>query len=169
MRFLGFHADHFTLPFVLKSCAKLFRVGLFDFAGDLFRMMSNRNIVSGTAMVSGYTQSGLAEKALGLFDMMTNERSVVKPNWVTIVCVLPACAHSAALERGKKIYIYASANGLDSNSNVQSALIAMYTKYGSLIDSEYYFGRMHSSEKHLDAWNTMVTAYTFRGKEIEAV
>ncbi|XP_074347379.1 pentatricopeptide repeat-containing protein At5g16860-like [Apium graveolens] len=111
MRCLGFHADHFIFPFVLKSCTKLFRVGLFDFAEDLFRRMSNRNIVSWTAMISGYTQSGLANKALGLFDEMTDDRLMVKPNWVTIMCLLPACAHSATPERGKKIHSYASANG----------------------------------------------------------
>lgn len=232
MHFLGFHADHFTLPFVLKSCAELFRVGLgecvhgvslrsgleldvyvgsslinmyvkcgkvregrkvfdgmsmrddsawntliagytkeglFDFAEDLFRRMPNRNIVSWTAMVSGYTQNGLADKALGLFNEMMDERSGVKPNWVTIVSVLPACAHSAALERGRNIHSYASAIGLDSNSNVQSALIAMYAKCGSLTDAEYYFGKIRSSEKRLDAWNTMITAYASHGKGIEAV
>ncbi|XP_063943772.1 putative pentatricopeptide repeat-containing protein At3g49142 isoform X2 [Daucus carota subsp. sativus] len=226
MHFLGFHADHFTLPFVLKSCAELFRVGLgecvhgislrsgleldvyvgsslinmyvkcgkvregrkvfdgmsmrdypawnaliagyakaglFDFAEDLFWRMPNRNIVSWTAMISGYSQNGLADEALRLFDEMTDECSGVKPNWVTIVSVLPACAHSAALERGRKIHSYASAIGLDSNLNVQSALIAMYAKCGSLTDAEYYFARIRPSEKHLDAWNTMITAYASHG------
>lgn len=143
--------------------------GMFDFAEDLFRRMSNRNIVSWTAMISGYTQNGLADRAFGLFDEMMDKRSEVKPNWVTIMSVLPTCAHSAALERGRKIHNYASEIGLDSNSSVQSALIAMYAKCGSLSDAKYYFERIRPNEKRLNAWNTMITAYSSHGKGTEAV
>ncbi|KAH0979995.1 hypothetical protein GBA52_007172 [Prunus armeniaca] len=60
-------------------------------AEDLFRRMPCKNIVSWTAMISGYTQNGLAEQALVLFDEMLRKDTEVKPNWVTIMSVLPAC------------------------------------------------------------------------------
>ncbi|KAK4777631.1 hypothetical protein SAY87_017818 [Trapa incisa] len=76
------------------------KAGDVGLAEELFRVMPCRNIISWTAMVSGYTQNGLGEEALRVFDEMLKEESEVKPNWVTVMSVLPSCTHSAALERG---------------------------------------------------------------------
>ncbi|KAK6916005.1 Pentatricopeptide repeat [Dillenia turbinata] len=138
-------------------------------AEDLFWGMPNRNVVSWTAMISGYSQNGLAGDALNLFDEMLKEDSEVKPNWVTIMSVLPACAHSAALERGRKIHEFSRRIGLDSNSSVQTALVAMYAKCGSLVDARDCFKKIHRSEKNLASWNTMITAYASYGQGMEAV
>lgn len=232
MHFLGLLGDNFTLPFVLKSCADLSRVGMgrcvhgqalrfglegdfyvgaslidmyvkcsgmgdarkmFDkmavrdvaswnsliagymkegdisVAEDLFERMENRNVISWTAMISGYTQNGFADRALDLFDEMLQEGSEVKPNWVTIVSVLPACSHSADLERGRRIRDFAYGIGLSSNSYVQTALVGMYAKCGSLIEARDCFDMIAQNKKNLVAWNTMITAYASHGFGEEAV
>ncbi|XP_038996096.1 pentatricopeptide repeat-containing protein At3g62890-like [Hibiscus syriacus] len=232
MHSLGLKGDHFTFPFVLKSCANALDVwmgacvhgqtlrfgleldayvgtSLLDFyvkigglrdankvfdlmtvravsswnaliagymkegdirvAEDLFRRMPCRNIVSWTSMISGNTQNGLAEEALNLFNEMLKEGSEVKPNWVTIMSVLPACAHSASLYRGRQINEYVSRIGLDSNPSVQTALVAMYAKCGSLADARSCFDRIRDDEKNLCAWNTMITAYASHGQGLESV
>ncbi|GAV61137.1 PPR domain-containing protein/PPR_2 domain-containing protein/PPR_3 domain-containing protein/DYW_deaminase domain-containing protein [Cephalotus follicularis] len=138
-------------------------------AEDLFGRMVGRNIVSWTAMISGYTQNGYAEQALTMFDEMLKEESEVKPNWVTIMSVLPACGHSAALQRGRRIHQFARKIGLDSNSSVQTALVSMYAKCGSLIDAELCFSRIHPDDKNLVAWNTMIAAYASHGHGMETV
>ncbi|TYH37296.1 hypothetical protein ES332_D12G029900v1 [Gossypium tomentosum] len=138
-------------------------------AEDLFRGMPCRNIVSWTSMISGYTQNGLAEEALSLFDEMLKEDSEVKPNWVTIMSVLPACAHSASFERGRRINEYVNRIGLESNPSVQTALIAMYAKCGSLVNARCCFDRILENEKNLCAWNTMITAYASHGQGLESV
>ncbi|XP_068329762.1 putative pentatricopeptide repeat-containing protein At3g49142 [Pyrus communis] len=138
-------------------------------AEDLFGQMPGRNIVSWTAMISGYTQNGLAEQALFLFDEMLKKDSKVKPNWVTIISVLPACAHSAALERGRNIHNFASRIGLESNVSIQTALLAMYAKCGSLLDARQCFERVRRTQNNLVAWNTMITAYASHGRGSEAV
>ncbi|PQQ18055.1 putative pentatricopeptide repeat-containing protein [Prunus yedoensis var. nudiflora] len=51
--------------------------------------------------------------------------------------VLPACAHSAALERGRQIHNFASRIGLDSNTSIQTALLAMYAKCLSVFQKTY--------------------------------
>ena len=138
-------------------------------AEDLFGRMVHKNIVSWTAMISGYTQNGLAEKALVVFDKMLEEDSGVKPNWVTIISVLPACAHSAALERGRQIHKFASHIGLDFNVSVQTALVAMYARCGSLAEARQCFDRIHQQKKNLVAWNAMITAYASHGRGLESV
>ncbi|XP_022985292.1 pentatricopeptide repeat-containing protein At3g62890-like [Cucurbita maxima] len=143
--------------------------GFIDAAVAIFERMPWRNIVSWTTMISGYSQSGLAQQALSLFDEMLKEDSGVRPNWVTIMSVLPACAQSSALDRGRRIHELACRMGLNSNASVLIALTAMYAKCGSLADARNCFNRLNRSEKSLVAWNTMITAYASYGHGREAV
>ncbi|EYU26534.1 hypothetical protein MIMGU_mgv1a024701mg, partial [Erythranthe guttata] len=145
------------------------RDGTFELARELFDKMPVKNIVSWTSMISGYTQNGLADNALQLFDEMSRQDSEMKPNWVTIMSVLPACAHSSALERGKKIHNFAQEKGLDSHPSVQTALVGMYAKCGSLADARWCFDRIKPNSKNLVSWNSMITAYASHGLGMEAV
>nr|UPT49118.1 pentatricopeptide repeat protein AaPPR388 [Agave angustifolia] len=146
------------------------KVGDVSAAEELFRVMPERNVVSWTAMITGYSQNGCADCALRLFDeLMRNGSSGVRPNWVTVTSVLPACAQSAALEQGQKIHRYASDMGLDRHVAVQIALLTMYAKCGSLDDARICFDRIHIDDKDVVAWNAMITAYTSHGRGTEAV
>lgn len=102
-----------------------------------------------------------------LFEEMLKEDSEVKPNWVTIMSVLPACAESSGLEHGRRIHDFASRIGLDLNASVLTALVAMYAKCGSLTDARQCFDRIR--EKNLVTWNTMITAYASHGCGMECV
>ncbi|XP_072963201.1 pentatricopeptide repeat-containing protein At5g66520-like [Typha angustifolia] len=144
------------------------KVGDFNAARQLFDEMPERNIVSWTAMISGYTQNGLAERALGLFEEMRRDGSKVKPNWVTVVSVLPACAHSSALEQGEGIHSYACELGVDFHPTVLIALLTMYAKCGSLVKALRCFNRIKENDKGVVAWNAMITAYASHGLGIEA-
>ncbi|KAL5978747.1 hypothetical protein ACLOJK_029864 [Asimina triloba] len=138
-------------------------------AEQLFEAVPSRNIITWTAMISGYSQNGLADCALDLFEEMQKDGSEVKPNWVTIMSVLPACAHSAALERGRRIHEYANSIGLGYNPSVQTTLVGMYAKCGSLADARHCFGQMRAGDRGLIAWNTMITAYASHGHGMEAL
>ncbi|MFS7985935.1 putative tetratricopeptide-like helical domain superfamily [Helianthus anomalus] len=165
---VGVCGDYFMFPFVLKSCADLggvwvgkcvhgkglrsglgfdfyFGTSLIDFyvkcaeLGDARKMFDEipvREVVSWNALIAG---NGFAKRAIELFDEMMSDLSNVRPNWVTVMSVLPACAQSSDLERGRKIHDYANSIGLGSNMSVQTALAAMYAKCGSLSDAENLF------------------------------
>lgn len=143
--------------------------GAVDLAQELFDEMPTKNIVSWTSMISGYTQNGLAANALQLFDKMSRRDSELKPNWVTIMSVLPACAHSSALEQGRRIHRLAREEGLDTHPSVQTALVGMYAKCGSLADAEVCFNRIKPSSRNLVAWNSMISAYASHGRGMDAV
>ncbi|XP_047969637.1 pentatricopeptide repeat-containing protein At5g08510-like [Salvia hispanica] len=143
--------------------------GAVDSARELFEEMPTKNIVSWTSMISGYTQNGLAANALQLFDKMLGRGSDLKPNWVTIMSVLPACAHSSALEQGRRIHGFAREEGLDGHPSVQTALVGMYAKCGSLPDAKLCFDRINPRSRSLVAWNSMISAYASHGRGEEAV
>ncbi|KAG1326372.1 pentatricopeptide repeat-containing protein [Cocos nucifera] len=155
--------------YVGSSLIRYMKVGNFKAAEELFAALPSRNIVSWTAMISGYSQNGLADRALALFEEMRQGGNDVKPNWVTIASVLPACSHSAALKRGEQIHRYAGAMGFDSHPVVQIALVAMYAKCGSLVKARHCFDRINKKERDVIAWNALITAYASHGRGVEAV
>ncbi|KAL3620858.1 hypothetical protein CASFOL_035770 [Castilleja foliolosa] len=145
------------------------RDGAVNLARDVFDDMPMKNIFSWTTMISGYTQNGLASEALQLFEEMSTDSSEVKPNWVTIMSILPACGHLSALERGKQIHKFAREKGLDSHPSVQIALVGMYAKCGSLSEARLCFNRINPNLRNTVAWNTMITAYASHGLGMDAV
>ncbi|XP_051146597.1 pentatricopeptide repeat-containing protein At3g46790, chloroplastic-like [Andrographis paniculata] len=144
------------------------RDGIVGVARKLFDEMPWRNIVSWTSMISGYTQNGFAGDALQIFDEMRKDGSEVKPNWVTITSILPACGQSAALDRGREIHCFAREKGFDSHPSVQTALVGMYAKCGSLPEARRCFDTLNPDAKNLVAWNTMIAAYASHGHGLDA-
>ncbi|KAH7652185.1 TPR-like protein [Dioscorea alata] len=149
------------------------KFGAVGMAKELFDDMPKRNIVTWTAMISGYSQNGMADSALSLFEDMKKEGSQVQPNWVTIVSVLPACAHSAALEQGQRIHDYATAMGMDAHPTVRIALVTMYAKCGNLVAAHRCFTSIlgeddNNSKNDLVPWNAMIAAYASHGLGAEA-
>nr|GMD85435.1 pentatricopeptide repeat-containing protein At4g13650 [Ipomoea batatas]GME15343.1 pentatricopeptide repeat-containing protein At4g13650 [Ipomoea batatas] len=63
-----------------------------------FLEMPCRNQVSWNAMITGYSQHGLGNEALELFEEMKN--AGVIPNYVTYVGVLSACSHVRLVDEG---------------------------------------------------------------------
>ncbi|XP_028119936.1 pentatricopeptide repeat-containing protein At2g13600-like [Camellia sinensis] len=67
-------------------------------AENVFSSISNPDIVSWTAIISGYAQHGYVGHALHLFKAM--EQFGIKPNAVSLLCVLFACSHGGLVEEG---------------------------------------------------------------------
>lgn len=136
-------------------------------ARNIFRRMPNKNLVSWNAMITGYVQQGLLEEAIRLFYAMRDK--LVKPNEITMVNVLSACAGLGALELGREVHLYIGRNGLDMNVIVATALIDMYSKCGILDDACLVF--VKAANKDVALWNTMILglAYHGNGKDSLAV
>ncbi|KAK6919489.1 Pentatricopeptide repeat [Dillenia turbinata] len=108
----------------------LLRIGDLDNAGKLFDEMPVKDVVSWSALIGGYVQCGMSKQALGVFREM--QVANVKPNDVTLVNVLAACAHLGALEQGKWVHGYLKSNRVELSVFLGSSLIDMYTKCGEV-------------------------------------
>ncbi|KAH8961248.1 hypothetical protein BDL97_05G040900 [Sphagnum fallax] len=128
-------------------------------ACQVFNQMPVRNVVSWTAMISGSAQQGYAEDALDLFQQMQQEG--VKPNKVTFISVLNACASLSALEEGKKLHDLIVKAGLQPDVSVGNALISMYSKCGSLDEASKVFHRM--AHRDVVSWNAMISGNAHHG------
>ncbi|XP_010265036.2 PREDICTED: pentatricopeptide repeat-containing protein At3g12770-like [Nelumbo nucifera] len=136
-------------------------------ARRVFDQMSCKNIVSWTAMISGYVQNEEAEEALTLFREM-QMRYGVEPNRVSLVSVLPACSSLAGLMEGKQIHGFAIRKVLHQKVSLSNALIDMYCKCGNLNWARHVFDD-DSCCKDAISWSSIIAGYGLHGKGHEAI
>lgn len=126
---------------------------------------TRKDIVIWNSMITGYSQNGVSDEAIMLFKSMIEVG--VKPNNITLVGVLSACASIGALDLGKWVDEYASKKNLKHDIYISTALIDMYAKCGSLDQALRVFEDM--SQKNEVSWNAMISALAFHGRAHEAL
>lgn len=134
-------------------------------AKSIFDEMGSKSIVSWTLMISGYTQIGCFSEALNFFHEM--QIAGFEPDEISIVSVLPACAHLGALEVGKWISIYADKKGFIRKAYICNALIEMYAKCGCINDAKGLFDQMQNRD--VISWSTMICGLANHGRAHEAI
>ncbi|KAH7835999.1 hypothetical protein Vadar_031872 [Vaccinium darrowii] len=122
------------------------------------------DLVSWTAMIVGYTQSGHPNEALELFTDKKWEGTL--PNAVTTASVLSACAQSSLLNLGRSIHSLGIKLGLEDHI-VANALVDMYAKCRSIEDAQFLFKMV--SDKNLVAYNSIISGYSQNGSSYEAL
>lgn len=152
----GFEIDVILESALLDMYAKC---GDIHSASWVFDKISQKDLVSWNSMIAGYAQNGRGNEAIQL--LVQIQQANMKPDLSTIVSVLPACAHFAALQKGKEIHNYTTRNGFDLNVFIGNALIDMYAKCGSLENARRVFDRM--PDKDVVSWNTMIAGYGMHG------
>ncbi|XP_039130403.1 pentatricopeptide repeat-containing protein At3g26782, mitochondrial-like [Dioscorea cayenensis subsp. rotundata] len=135
-------------------------------ARRLFERMSERDIISWNALISGCARHGDPMECLSLFCLMNSEGLLVA-DVITLIAVLGACDRTSALQFGRITHAYLIKRGFDKEIIVGTALIDMYAKCGSLACSCHAFDEMES--KNLISWSAMVSGYGLHGKGKEAI
>ncbi|XAR65457.1 hypothetical protein NMG60_11009595 [Bertholletia excelsa] len=135
------------------------KCGAVEDARREFEQMGERDVIAWSAMIAGYAQNGRSIEALDLFESMKSEG--IKPNDVTLVSVLSACAQLGSVEVGERMGRYIESQGVDSNVYLASALLAMYSKCGNIRKAYKLFGRM--PQKDVATWNSMIMGLAING------
>jgi pentatricopeptide repeat protein len=128
-------------------------------ARKVFDMLPARDVVSYTAIISGYTQLGLDEEALDLFRQLYNEG--MQCNQVTFTALLNALSGLASLDYGKQVHGLILRKELPFFMALQNSLIDMYSKCGKLLYSRRVFDNM--PERSVVSWNAMLMGYGRHG------
>ncbi|KAG0631017.1 hypothetical protein M758_1G221100 [Ceratodon purpureus] len=141
------------------------KCGKLEEARKLFDGLPYQDVVSWTAMVTGYAQQGFHDEAIDLFQKM--QQQGIKPDKMTFTSVLTACSSPALLEQGKKFHQQLVRTGYHLDVYLQSALVSMYAKCGSMEDAQQVFDQM--SERNVVAWTAMITGCAQHGRCREAL
>ncbi|XP_057873990.1 pentatricopeptide repeat-containing protein At3g24000, mitochondrial isoform X1 [Cryptomeria japonica] len=152
----GFFSDVVVASALVDMYAKCGRI---DKARELFDKMPQRNVVSWTAMIVGYADSGFVGKALETFKHM--QLAGVKADSSNFACILTACAQFGALEQGMNIHRVIIESGFSSDVVVASALVDMYGKCGSIDKARELFYKM--PKRDVISWTAMIVGYAQNG------
>ena len=141
------------------------KCGAVDDGRLVFDHMARRDVVAWSAMIAGYAQNGRSNEALELFESMKSAQ--IKPNDVTLVSVLSACAQLGSVETGERIGSYVESRGLISNVYVASALLGMYSKCGNIIKARQIFDKLPQRDNV--TWNSMIMGLAINGFAEDAI
>ncbi|KAI3698575.1 hypothetical protein L2E82_42224 [Cichorium intybus] len=191
MRILGFNPNNFTLASMFKACLGLeaIEVGkslhscaiktcyeidpfvsvslldLYTKSADItdarlvFDEIPKKDVIPWSFMIARYSQSDRCEEAVRLFCRMIKGPAV--PNQFTFASILQSCATMENLKLGKQIHSHVKKVGLDLNIYVSNALMDVYAKCGSIVDSVKLF--TESKNKNEVSWNTLIVGYVDYG------
>ncbi|KAF2297594.1 hypothetical protein GH714_000095 [Hevea brasiliensis] len=153
----------------VSVCASLIQMysslGYWKEAEKVFSGMESGDVVSWTAMISGYEDNLLHEKALETYKTM--ELEGIMPDEITIACVLSACACLGQLDMGVKLHEIADRTGLISYVIVANSLIDMYSKCKCIDKALEVFHGI--PDKNVISWTSIIVGLRINNQSFEAL
>ncbi|XP_023735885.1 pentatricopeptide repeat-containing protein At1g08070, chloroplastic isoform X1 [Lactuca sativa] len=135
-------------------------------ARSLFDSINNKNIITWNVMIGGYAHTHHYRESMDLFRIMLQSNH--KPNEVTLLTILPTCAHMGALDLGKWIHAYINKNIPESsNPSLSTSLIDMYAKCGDIEAAKSVFESL--KHKSLASWNAMISGLAMHRQAHKAI
>lgn len=138
------------------------KCGSISSARNLFDVMSKRDLVSWTSVISGYISERNISVASELFNKMRLE---LEPNSVTLIVMLRACFASTNLKDGNQVHGFALKSGLLMDTSVQNAVLSMYVNLANTEEVETIFTEI--DRKDIVSWNNLISFHGMRGDTME--
>ncbi|XP_042481374.1 pentatricopeptide repeat-containing protein At3g24000, mitochondrial [Macadamia integrifolia] len=157
-----FKADLFIQNTILNMYAKC---GSLDEARKTFDDMTIKDMVTWTALITGYAQNDRAQEALKLFPQMLGLG--LKPNQFTFSSLLKACGAAPNDYSGKQIHSFCIKYGYELNVYVASSLLDMYARCGMMGNALVVFDGMVS--KNEVSWNALIACHARKGQGEDAI
>ncbi|KAL8116989.1 putative pentatricopeptide repeat-containing protein At1g56570 [Apium graveolens] len=150
---------------VMNSILDMYcRCNFFSEARLCFYGMIQRDLITWNIYIAGYEMSHPNE-SLYIFSQMEIEGFI--PNSFTYSSIIAACANLAVLSCGQQVHGGIFQRGLEGDLPLANALIDMYAKCGSIMDSCRIFSKINC--KDLVSWTSMMIGYGSHGYGKEAV
>ncbi|PSS07487.1 Pentatricopeptide repeat-containing protein, partial [Actinidia chinensis var. chinensis] len=140
-------------------------VGYLEEAEKVFSRIESKDVVSWTAMISGYEDNGLPDKAVKTYEMM--ELEGVMTDEITIASVLSACASLGLLDMGMKLHELAKRTGLISYVIVANTLIDLYSKCKCIDKALEVFHQI--PDKNVISWTSIILGLRINNRSFEAL
>ncbi|KAI3900109.1 hypothetical protein MKW98_001009 [Papaver atlanticum] len=131
------------------------KCGNLKLAHRLFDEMPERDVVSFTALIAGYSAAGNGYEGVGLFRRMRSEG--ILANGFAFASALKACSMCLALEFGKQMHGEVVKAGVLGDVFVGSALVDLYAKCGEMELAEGVL--FNIPELNVVSWNALLNGY----------
>lgn len=132
---------------------------LVDSARKLFEEMPDKNVVSWTSLMAGYSDIGEPMEVMSIYKRMRCEDIDCNEN--TLATVISACGLLEDGLLGHQIMAHVLKFGLETNVSVGNSLVNMFGCLGSVEKAGYIFA--HMGERDTISWNSMISANAHNG------
>ncbi|KAG2698659.1 hypothetical protein I3760_07G160000 [Carya illinoinensis] len=120
-----------------------------------FQRISEKNVISWTAVISACGDNGEAARGLKFFTEMLSKD--VKPNEFTLTSILSLCCTTLCLGLGAQIHSLSSKLGYESYLPIKNSIMYLYLKCGWVREAQKLFDGMETVS--LVTWNAMIAGH----------
>ncbi|KAI5058915.1 hypothetical protein GOP47_0027085 [Adiantum capillus-veneris] len=132
------------------------KCGLLGKAQGVFDELSTLDVVTWTALMTGFVLQGHGEEALRCYNKMQQAGCV--PNAVTFLGILKACSSIQAVHEGQGVHAAIVIDGLlEKDIVVGTALVDMYSKCGMMAEAQDVFDEISVRDAML--WSALIDGY----------
>ncbi|WMV21798.1 hypothetical protein MTR67_015183 [Solanum verrucosum] len=132
------------------------RCGCLEKAFEVFKGMTEKDVVSWTAMISGLASNGYGRDAIEAFREM--QSAGVSPDDQTFTGVLSACSHSGLLDEGRMFFNSMSKEfGISPNIHHYGCVIDLMGRAG-MVDEAYNLINSMKVKPDATIWRTLLGA-----------
>ncbi|XP_038685491.1 pentatricopeptide repeat-containing protein At5g66520-like [Tripterygium wilfordii] len=136
------------------------KCGFVERAYEVFKEMPKKDTLAWTAMISVFASHGLAKEAFDLLKEMVAEG--VKPNHVTFVSLLSACAHSGLVETGRWCFNTMRAYSIEPQAHHYACMVDILGRSGLFQEAEDIIRSMPLTPD-LYVWGALLGACQMHG------
>ncbi|XP_057982121.1 putative pentatricopeptide repeat-containing protein At5g40405 [Malania oleifera] len=129
------------------------KCGCIERAKDVFSKMPVKDTKAWSSLIVGLAIHGLAKDALETFSRM--EEAKVKPNHVTFIGVLSACAHSGLVSEGRRYWSGMLKAGIEPSMEHYGCMVDLLCR-ASLVDEAYILVETMPLAPNPIIWRTLL-------------
>uniref|UniRef100_J3MBW9 Pentatricopeptide repeat-containing protein n=1 Tax=Oryza brachyantha TaxID=4533 RepID=J3MBW9_ORYBR len=128
-------------------------------ANSIFERILIKDVVAWNSMMAGYSENGMANESLVLFNQMRMQG--LSPDAISVVNAISACVCLADLHVGKSFHTYTVKYAFMSDIYVNTALLNLYNKCADLLSAQRIFNDM--TDRNSVTWSAMIGGYGMQG------
>ncbi|KAK2431787.1 hypothetical protein P8452_44901 [Trifolium repens] len=110
------------------------KCGQLEKSRKVFDSMMEKDVICWNAMISGYGMNGYAESAVEIFKLM--EESNARPNEITFLALLSACAHAGLVDEGKNLFAKMQSYSVKPNLKHYTCMVDLLGRSCNLEEAE---------------------------------
>ncbi|RVW33620.1 Pentatricopeptide repeat-containing protein [Vitis vinifera] len=127
----------------------------------VFNKSLNRNVITWTALISGYGQHGRVAEVLVFFSKMKTEG--FRPNYVTFLAVISACSHGGLVNEGWEYFMSMTRDyGIQPRGQHYAAMVDLLGRAGRLHEA-FEFVQNSPCGEHSVIWGALLGACRVHG------
>ncbi|KAK6941402.1 Pentatricopeptide repeat [Dillenia turbinata] len=131
------------------------KLGLVQDGSRVFEALTERDLVSWNALLSGFHDNENCDQGPRIFIQMLEEG--LKPNMYSFISILRSSSSLHYVEFGKQVHAEVIKNSLDCDCLVGTALLDMYAKSRCFNYAEVVFNRLN--ERDVFSWTVIIRCF----------